>query len=269
MKEGQSIAPWRSTSGRWARHAAVAVAAGALLSWGLAGCTGSLNQSDQLLGAPPLPALSAPTEPTLPPNAGDPSLTAANGLDRRGWPVVVAASPRGQVQSQPTYVTTLFPDRSTARARGEFPTGASVAQTGGAWDAQAWEGTANAFGSPLFILSAPVEMLMGNWWWITVIDKPEFVRVPPDSGRDPWIWIEPPAAGSAPAAPPAATTTAGATASRWQPVAKVILPAAGAVPARQADRDLLDLSGSSDVAASLPGGNIARPRQRSTFATGC
>lgn len=185
-------APCRSTSGRWSRRFATT---GALCSAPvcavLAGCTGSLNQSDELLGAPPLPALAAPTQPTLPPNAGEPSLTASNGLDRRGWPVVQVASPRGQVQSQPTYVTTLFPDRSTARARGEFPTGASVAETGGAWDAQAWEATANAFGSPLFIVSAPIEMLMGNWWWITVEDTPEFVRVPPDRGRDPWVWIEP------------------------------------------------------------------------------
>lgn len=137
------------------------------------GCTGSLNTSNEMLGAPPLPALAPPQGPeaiaAAPPTgiaASDaPSLSAANGLDRRGWPMVVVSVPRGQVEAQPTYVTTLLPDQSLPRDRGEFPTGGDALDETGSRGAEVVQGAANAAGSPLFLLSAPVEMLMGRWWW--------------------------------------------------------------------------------------------------------
>jgi hypothetical protein len=174
----------------------------------LAACTGSLNTSDELLDAPPLPALSAPRDEPLPPSAGQPSIGAATGLDRRSWPVVEVSSPRGQVQVQPTYVTTFAPDRSLARDRGEFPTGATVLETTGSGDAQFWEAAANVGGTPLLIPVAPVSMIMGRWWWVTERDLPTYARLPAAQAgasaggeggwisagaANPWIWVEPPA----------------------------------------------------------------------------
>jgi hypothetical protein len=181
-----------------------------------AGCTGGLNSSNELLGAPPLTALSGPPAPEAAPTgiaaaSGEPSLGGPNGLDRRGWPVVVVSVPRGQVEVQPAYVTTLLPDQSLPRDRGEFPIGGDVLDETGSAGAEVLQAASNAAGSPLFLLSAPVEMLMGRWWWVTERDHPTSARVPtPTRTIDPWVWITPPAAADplpsdAPQEPPIGT----------------------------------------------------------------
>jgi len=184
----------------------------------LPACTGSLNTSDQLLDAPPLPALEAPRQEPLPASASQPSLSAATGLDRRGWPITEVLSPRGQVEAQPTYVTTFAPDRTLARSRGEFPSGATVLETTGAGEAQFWEAAANVGGTPLLIPAAPVTMVMGRWWWMTERQIPTYQRLPavqagddatsewvPTGATNPWIWVEPPVRSSG-VSPPAGST---------------------------------------------------------------
>lgn len=158
-------------------------------------CTGSLNTSDELLDAPPLPALSGPVEAQVPASASQPSLSRTNGLDRRDWPMVEVASPRGQVEHQPTYVTTFAPDQSLARDRGEFPNKDTALQTTGDGGAEVVEAAANVGGTPLLIPAAPVQMILGRWWWITERDHPDFQRLPM-VGNDlpppsPWLWVEP------------------------------------------------------------------------------
>lgn len=194
---------------RWTAPAALATTTSlaALLALS-SGCTGSLNASNELLDAEPLPAL-APS-PDAPPPDDAPSI---NGLDRRNWQLTTMSVPRGQVEHQPTYWAEALPDRTLPRQRGEFPMGGDVLDGSGDPGAQVVEAGTNLVWTPIELPLAPVEMVAKNRWpWTTLRNHPDYQRVPSSTSRDPWIWITPPtSAGAAPATP--------------------ALPAASAVPA--------------------------------------
>ncbi len=80
-----------------------------------AGCAGPLNDQIGLIGAEPLPALSA--EPGRDAPSAEPSL---DGLDRSHWPTTMVTVPVGQVEHWPTYTRTIDLGNTTARERGEF-----------------------------------------------------------------------------------------------------------------------------------------------------
>ncbi|MFO0874702.1 MAG: hypothetical protein U0575_12130 [Phycisphaerales bacterium] len=166
------------------------------------GCTGSLNTSNQLVDAEPLPAL-APA--VIGPQIDDgPSL---NGLDRRNWPMTTISVPRGQVEHQPIYWSEVLPDQTLARQRGERPHGGDVLDGTGDPGAQAVEASANLAWTPLLLPLSPIEMIVENRWpWTTVVDHPTYERIRPASDRrDPWIWITPPAPDAPAVGVPSAT----------------------------------------------------------------
>lgn len=182
----------------------------------LAGCTGQLNATNDLLDAPPLPALAGPLSDEelaaarMQLAAGEPLVS----LDRRSWEPVEISVPRGQVEHQPVYWVELMPDRSTARGRGDFPSAGTALEADGDRGAAALEAGTNLVSTPLFALWAPVEMIAeGNWPWTTLRNRPDYARVPPPVARDDWAWV----------APPTASITAGGTAT-----APEIVPASAA-----------------------------------------
>lgn len=100
----------------------------------LGGCTGHLNQEDDLLGSP-LPDLAGPMPN---PNPETPELKPTAG-DRSAWQPTVVVVERRQVEVQPWYVTQMSLDREfvgaseggTARSRNEFPTKQSALELEG------------------------------------------------------------------------------------------------------------------------------------------
>ncbi|HMN95521.1 MAG TPA: hypothetical protein PKC43_04785 [Phycisphaerales bacterium] len=156
------------------------------------GCTGSLNTSDDLLDAPPTPALAGPlSEEQI--SAARAELAAGprlTSLDRREWPLEVVSVPRGQVEHQPVYWVQLMPDRSNPRSRGDFPTAATALDGDGEGAAVALEAGANLASTPLFIGWAPIEMIAENRWpWTTLRNHPDYQRVPAKTVRDDWAWV--------------------------------------------------------------------------------
>lgn len=128
----------------------------ALFGWaiGLAACTGHLNQTDGLLGTT-LTDLEGRVPGALPANE-TPSL---NGLDRSAWERTTVRVERRQVESLPSYTTTVLYDHSTARERGERPTITSVLEG----DGSGYRATAEGFSSPVFaaldLLLMPVRLV--------------------------------------------------------------------------------------------------------------
>lgn len=153
-----------------ARASACAVA-GALAGMP-SGCTGSLNTSDDLLGAEPLPALVV-----APVGFGDrvdaPSLNTtpgSNGWDRRHWEPIVVAVPRAQTETQTWYGRHFVIDRSLPRQRGSFPIDAEVLDTFGDPGDAALEGLVNlAAAPPMLLIEPPLRLVReGLWPWSTI-----------------------------------------------------------------------------------------------------
>ena len=111
-------------------------------------CTGHLNQSDGLLGTQ-LTDLEGRVPGAFPGNE-TPSL---NGLDRSAWERTTVRVERRQVESLPSYTSTVLYDHSTARERGERPTITGVLEG----DGSGYRASAEAFSSPVF---AALDLLM-------------------------------------------------------------------------------------------------------------
>jgi hypothetical protein len=174
----------------------------------LAGCTGALNQSDDLLGAPgadpSLPDLAGTMPGPLPADEG-PSLT--HGHDRSHW-----TEPHGnmtekarivvverQVEVQPWYVSVVSYDKGTARARGEAPTAITALEVHGDGGAQALEGVAAPFWAAFDLLASPVRMVILPPW--SLVRVPETPPIPVTAHAE--ATPAPPAADATPITPPA------------------------------------------------------------------
>ena len=127
----------------------------------VAGCAKPFNESIDLVGADPLPALvsaGGATELT-----GEPSLL--RGLDRRDWPVVTVQVPTHQVAHYPTYAENFRWKQDRGPWDPAYPTAAdSVVDPNDAMQDLA-DGVTEPVHAAAMMLWAPIDMLLGNWPW--------------------------------------------------------------------------------------------------------
>ncbi|MCA9286857.1 MAG: hypothetical protein KDA22_16655 [Phycisphaerales bacterium] len=175
-----------------------ALVAAPILLLAVAGCTGNLNTSDDLIGGDPVVTETAVagTDAMAP---DQPSLL---GLDRRNWPVQRVTSPPAQVEFNPTYVEPVLVDDTTARNRGDYPSFATMLEETGSSEALAWQAIATIPYNGWLLLISPIRMVQ------TPPDSIErgpggYRRMPPVPTVNPWAWVEPP--GSTPTVPAADT----------------------------------------------------------------
>lgn len=168
--------PSTFTAGLW-------VAAGMTMA---SGCTGSFNESIDLVGTAPLPALvpaGGTTELT-----GRPSLL--HGLDRRGWDLVTVEIPIHQQVHSPTYAKNFRWTQVRGPWDPAYPAAAdSIVDSTDAGQDLADGVTAPAHAAAM-TLWAPIDMLFGNWPWASARSPGEpYAVVPPLPPADLWDWF--------------------------------------------------------------------------------
>ena len=143
---------------------------------GLGGC---LEQSDDLLGTAPLPALTASDDTTPPVDSPKRSLGNADDADpwsRAHWSPVVVAVPMASTIHEPTYVDRpLTGHGSTTAGRYTSPTAFPTAESALVVETDAGEVILSALIAPaaaaLDLVEAPVRMIISPPW--TALEGPE------------------------------------------------------------------------------------------------
>ena len=163
----ESRRPFRSTGIRIATTLTVI---------GLGGC---IEQSDDLLGTAPLPALTASDETPLPVDSLEPSIGHADDADpwsRADWSPVVVAVPMASTVHQPTYVDRPLPAHgSTTGGRYTSPTAFPTAESALVVETDTGGVILSAVIAPvtaaLDLVVAPVRMILCPPW--TALEGPE------------------------------------------------------------------------------------------------
>jgi len=157
----------------------------------VAGC---LNANDSITGAQDdaLPDLGP--EPT--PRAVNSTGPSVQGLDRRNWPVMVVAAPRGQVEHQPTYAEPFVMNGGDARNGETFPSVADAMRLGTPVDKAAAEGAVESVWPAVLMIASPARMALGMPPWLTVRGpaQPQGVLPAAQARELPgmWVWVSAP-----------------------------------------------------------------------------
>ena len=151
------------------------------------GCGKPWNESIDLVGTSPLPALSI-THSDRHINS-EPSLT--GNFDRRNWSTITVPVPTRQVAHYPTYVANFNAGRDRGPWNPAHPTAsdAIVDPTNAGVDAMA------LFGDPLLaaglLLWFPIDAIFFNWMW-TQESSPSasYEQLPAAQPADLWDWFD-------------------------------------------------------------------------------
>jgi len=155
----------------------------------LTGCASSLelNRRDDLLGSEPLPDLAATPPAALATARDDEPSLRRDTLDRSSWETTTVTVATGQVERQSGYVSPWRTDGSTARARGEAPSEATVLEAAGEPGSLAFEGLVQPLQPATDLVVSPARVVMQPPW--TVVRGPDgLVYVRPAPAFDLAAW---------------------------------------------------------------------------------
>ena len=159
----------------------------------LCACHRPLNQSNQLLGTTPLPAL----EPRMPneiaqTDAEDVAGTSIAPLDRSDYTMLTVLITPEQVEHEPTYRTHAPLIPSSARSKNAWPTPRSAVSTSVDDGAAALDGLVEPFRPVVELVIAPVALIVNPPWSIERGPSGSVPLLPDQQHATPWRWVETP-----------------------------------------------------------------------------